>query len=186
MKSSNKKKRQKRNPKLVLAAGSALIIVLVGVSVLVYAHIHKSSPSSNQSGQTSSNNGKTAINFKPPTEEDKEVNDQHKSDIPTESTSKTTADGKRSVTPIISNASTNQVTAFVQGIFEDGGTCTLTLTSGSQTVTKTSTGFENASYTQCAPFDLSSTDLSGHSWSAVVQYSSAAAFGTSQKVTIKG
>jgi len=70
---------------------------------------------------------------------------------------------------------TVQVGAYVSGIFEDGGTCTLTLTRQSQTVTRTVTGIADATHTTCPAFTV---DNSGHaalaagSWQAKVMYTS--------------
>jgi hypothetical protein len=77
------------------------------------------------------------------------------------------------------------INAFVTGVFEDDGTCTATLTQGAQTITRTSVGFKNASYTQCTPINLSAANLGTSPWSVVVSYSSGTASGSSQAVTLK-
>lgn len=91
--------------------------------------------------------------------------------------SATTSEGKKVVYPVITGASHEEVNAYVSGIVEDGGTCTATATKGSQTITGTSTGFANVSYTSCPPISLS---LPAGKWSVVLNYSSATSEGKSQ------
>lgn len=74
-------------------------------------------------------------------------------------------------------ASSVQVSSYVSGVFEDGGTCTLTLKKDSQVVTRTAQGLADASHTTCPTFTI---DNNGHAvlgagmWAATVSYSSAA------------
>lgn len=95
-----------------------------------------------------------------------------------------TSDGKKNVTPTITNTN-GSVNAFVAGIFEDGGTCTATFKKDSNVLTKSSTGFENVSYTQCAPIDLGGGFLSAGIWSVTVSYSSSTATGVSASQTME-
>jgi hypothetical protein len=93
---------------------------------------------------------------------------------------------KKQVSVIISNASSSRISAYVSGVFEDGGTCTATFTQGSQKFTRTSAGFENATTTNCTPINLSSSDFpSKGTWNLSVSYSSANAQGTSETKTVE-
>lgn len=95
---------------------------------------------------------------------------------------------KKSVTPVLTSAGyTNgskqqvEVDAYVPGIFENGGTCTLTATQGSQKVTATSQGYQNVSQTSCHNFVVDRGKFpAGGSWTIIVTYSSSTAEGTSQ------
>ncbi|MCX6727360.1 MAG: hypothetical protein NTX11_00915 [Candidatus Saccharibacteria bacterium] len=93
-------------------------------------------------------------------------------------------EGKKSVTPTITNTN-GSINAFVSGVFEEGGVCTATFTKGSSTLSKTSVGFQNVSYTQCAPMDLGSGFLSPGVWNVTVSYASATAAGASASQTME-
>lgn len=129
--------------------------------------------------------GVPTINYAPATPAEKNETEDTKSKIVTDqnnaasSNTGTAAASKKAVTPTITEASKNSVKAYVTGIFEENGTCVATFTKGSTTLTKSSTGFQNVSYTQCAPMTLESGFLSTGSWSVSVHYASAAAEGSS-------
>lgn len=94
------------------------------------------------------------------------------------------------VSPVITSANKidNQVVvaAYVPGVFEDGGTCTMTATNNGQTVADQVVGFGNVSTTNCPPFrvDVSKFPFGG-SWSVVVSYSSQQSKGVSQAVNLE-
>lgn len=92
--------------------------------------------------------------------------------------------GKKAVEPTITEATRSSIKAYVLGIFEEGGTCTATFASGSKTLIKTSEGFQNASYTQCAPIAIEEGFLDSSSWSVTVSYSSATSEGASEPVNL--
>lgn len=120
-----------------------------------------------------------SVNLAPATEKERQEAERHKENLANEpAPSPTTTTGKKQVTPIITNADVNEVNAYVTGIFEEGGTCTATLTKGSKKVTRSSTGFQNASYTSCAPIDVSGS-LEPGTWTVVVTYTSASSEGKS-------
>lgn len=132
----------------------------------------------------------SGVKLAPPTNEEQASGDQQKDTIVNQtkdgqassSPTATTATGKKVVTPIISYAGSDRLNAYVSGVLEDGGTCTATYTqAGQANVIRTSSGFSNVSYTQCAPI---TPDLpAAGTWSVTVQYSSTSAEGTSQAQT---
>jgi hypothetical protein len=73
----------------------------------------------------------------------------------------------------------------VPGIYEEGGTCTLILTKGSQRATGTSKSIKNVSETSCGFIKISRSRLAAGSWTATVSYGSAVAKGISQPQTIE-
>lgn len=81
---------------------------------------------------------------------------------------------------------TVQASGFVAGLIEDGGTCTLTLTKGSDVVTATSKGTADATTTSCGLLQTP-TGVAAGTWTAVLAYSSARATGHSsaQEVTVR-
>lgn len=77
------------------------------------------------------------------------------------------------------SSGTVQASGFVAGLIEDGGTCTLTLTKGTDLVTATSTAGADATTTSCGLLETSPGIAAGN-WQAVVAYSSPRASGRSQ------
>src|SRR3989344_1757837 len=124
------------------------------------------------------------INLSPATNEEKQETEAHKNELSQPPSSTPTSNGKKQITPIITSATQDQVSAYVAGIFEDEGTCTATLTKGSKTVTKTSEGFKNVSYTSCAPINVSGSVTEKGTWNVIVSYSSTTAQGTSTPTTL--
>ncbi len=131
--------------------------------------------------------GDTAVNLESAADADKREAEQNKERLAkTKDGSDTTSNNnpassnqKKSVKPTVTEATRTSVRAYVSGIFEEGGTCTATFTKGSETLTKTSAGFGNASYTQCTPINFDSSFLSAGKWSVALTYSSASSEGVS-------
>lgn len=132
------------------------------------------------------------VNYNPPTEEEKQAaDDQKEANVknqdqpsnPTTPTNPQTGD-KKAVKPIIIRSGGGEVAGFIPGIFENGGTCTATFTSGSNTVVKTSQGFANASNTNCTPISYSGSGVAA-GWSVTLSYSSNTSEGTSDASTIQ-
>lgn len=126
------------------------------------------------------------ITLSPPTKQEKKDVEDHKSDLVKQQSAADSNTGSSNVvitSPSSANPSATGVRAYVNGVFEEGGTCTATATQGTTSVTKSSAGFENVSYTQCAPIDWDSP-LSNGKWTITVSYKSATA-SSSQSVTIE-
>ena len=127
----------------------------------------------------------SGVKLKPATKEEKKEADQKKEEIVKEQSQQEapppTPSGKKQVSVVITNASASSVNAYVSGIFEEGGTCSAIFTQGSMSITRTSQGFANVSYTQCAP--ITPNLSTGGSWSVVVSYNSASAEGKSEPQT---
>ncbi len=90
----------------------------------------------------------------------------------------------QSVTPILSrwDGGTDpvEVAGYVQGVFEDGGTCTYTFTKDSQSFSRTSVGFQDATHTSCAPVDISKSSFpQTGTWQVTLKYKSSTSVGTS-------
>jgi hypothetical protein len=80
-------------------------------------------------------------------------------------------------------AGTVQANGLVAGVIEDGGTCTLTLTRGSDVVTARSTASADATTTTCGLLETG-TGLAAGTWQAVLSYTSDDAAGTSQSMAV--
>jgi len=168
-----KKPHKKRlNIKALAIMGIAVLVVGGGVYAYI-RHRDQPKPISAPAG----------VNLAPATPQEKAESQQNKERIvQQQATTPPTTSTKKSVGVVITNASMTSVNAYVTGVFEDGGVCTATFTQGTTTITKTSTGFSNVSYTQCPPItpNLPNTDP----WSVTMSYSSATAEGTSQAQTL--
>jgi cytoskeletal protein RodZ len=151
-----------------------LIIVLVGL--FLWQH-DGSSISTNGSTSASADKGTTrdGVNYSPPTNSDKNLNDQHKDELVKESQSSSqqkTSAGTPVITAYGYQAGSLQIGAYVPNIIEDGGTCTLTAVNGSETVKDTSVGVKNASNTVCSFSTPRSKFPSSGTWSVSISYSS--------------
>ena len=166
-----------RNRVLVLIA---VLLLLAGGVWAIRAHNQPA-----KSGDKTPEGG-TSVNLNPPTEEEKQQTEAHKGQISQPSQPAAASNsGKKQVTPIITNASQEQINAYVPGVFEEGGSCAATLTKGNKTVTKTSTGFQNVSYTSCAPINISGQLTERGTWSLVLSYNSTTAEGKSATTSLE-
>ena len=79
-----------------------------------------------------------------------------------------------------------EVGAYVGGLVEDGGTCTLTLTKGGEEVATSTAGMADASSTSCGSgLTVPGVELASGTWSAVVSYESATSSGSSDDVAVE-
>jgi hypothetical protein len=74
---------------------------------------------------------------------------------------------------------------YVTGVIEDGGTCTLTLTQGSSTVSVEGPAMPDATTTVCAGLAVSGDRLSAGTWQATLTYTSSAHRGTSAAAPVE-
>lgn len=130
------------------------------------------------------------VTLAPPTKEEKQEVEDHKSELvkataynSSDSTTQTKTSNVIITSPTLANPSPQGVRAYVSGVFEDTGTCTATATQGTTTVSKSSAGFENVSYTQCAPIDWDSP-LGKGKWTITLSYKSVSTT-SSQSVAIE-
>jgi hypothetical protein len=164
----------KKNYKKFLIGGLA-VVLLVGAGLAIRHFTSNTTPATPE-----------GVKLAPATPEEKQDADNNKdrivasekngssssSSAPTE-----TSNSKKQVTVVITNASGDMLNSYVSGVFEEGGTCTAAFTQGGSTITRTSQGFKNVSYTQCAP--ITPNLPNNAKWSVVVSYSSNTAEGKS-------
>jgi hypothetical protein len=77
-----------------------------------------------------------------------------------------------------------EVGAYLAGVAESGGTCTLTLTGVAGTATAQVTAEPDAASTSCPTLAVPGAELSSGTWSAVVSYASPSTSGTSDPVDV--
>lgn len=163
--------KNKKSKKPFLIAVGIVLIIVIGVA----AYLFLSPKSTIIDG----------VNYAPPTEEEKQsANDQKDKNVEREDIDKTPASPTgKTINLIVSDANqygdTVEVRAFSRDVFENGGTCTVTFTKDSFSLTTQSQAFADASTTQCGAIDTprSKFDKSG-SWSYELVYSSATSKGS--------
>lgn len=135
------------------------------------------------------------VNYDPPTEQEQEAANEQKEAItkeqeqpsnpaPTQTSPNPQTGTKKAVKPVIIRTGGGEVAGFIPGIVENGGTCTATFTSGSNTVTRTSQGFANASTTNCTPISYAGSGVQA-GWSVTLTYSSNTSEGTSDASAVQ-
>jgi hypothetical protein len=168
---------------------SKIILFVVGLLVVAAAVVGYSLVNrEDKAPQTAA--PESVINYEPATEDEKQQAEDAKDRIvaqqEAENSDTPTNEGRRTVDPVITYAGTDEVNAFISGVVEDGGTCTLTASQQSKSFTRKSSASRNASTTDCAAFTLSSSDFNNKGeWSVTVSYSSPTSTGTSKPQIIE-
>lgn len=163
-----------------LLIGIVLLVLAGGCGAAAYKHYYPA-----KAAVIKKNN---LINYGPPTQQDKSDTQAHKEALANQyqqQNNSPPSNSKQIVTPVITNASEigQQVTvnSYIDGIFENGGTCTATFTQGAIQIVRSDTAFANATTTNCPPFSLKSSEFSPTGrWQVIVTYNSDKASGTSQ------
>lgn len=155
-----------------------LLILTIAIAVGAFAYFQmRDNDSANDS-----------INYNPPTKNEREAADSQKDkNIEREKADNNQVSQKAEIVVVDASqyGDTVEVRAYISNIYEDGGSCTATITNGSQTVSRDTKGFKDATTTQCEPFNIPrSAFSSAGDWQAKVSYSSAAAKGESSAQTI--
>ncbi len=119
----------------------------------------------------------------PASAKDRILQDQQKTPTPV---------GPKTVKPLITFAEqvgdNIEAVAYVTGVSEEGGSCTLTATHGDQTVSKTVSASQNSSTTDCRAFLIARDQFpSSGDWEIKISYKSDSASGTSDpwQITLK-
>lgn len=180
-------RRKKSKKPLIIAI--AVSIALLGAGLWAYAYF------SNR-GTDDDTRTVNEINYDPPTVEEKAAGDEQKKKLeptkPDENTDPSDPpEDSNQVKVVITDAGQYddiiEIRSFIPDHYQDG-TCTVTLTKGTTTVTKETTAYRDASTTICTnPLIKRSEFPSAGDWTVRVQYASANARGTSelQTITIK-
>lgn len=185
MKITQKSSVQKR----IIIVSSALVVLLAGGVTLAYMnHLGPFHHSINTAPTT---------NLKPATTAQKQAGEQQKKQtaIPNEDTkqnppqsatpSGSTASLAVSITALSQNGTVVQARSLIESVITDG-TCTLTLTKGATTVTKTSDIHPLSSSSTCEGFDIPTSELSAGTWQVNLTVTSNGASGNaSGKITVQ-
>lgn len=172
-----------KSPKKIIIIVLCTMMVLILAGLAAYWFMRDETPS------ITTSDGDTVV-LTPATDQEKKQADDNKQNIISQNekieSSTPAAGAKRQVTPTITSAGSGGVNGYINGVFEEGGTCTAQFTKGSASFSRSSSGFQNASYTQCAPIAVSPSDFSsGGTWNVVLSYSSTSSNGSSAPQTFE-
>lgn len=164
---SKLQKKSKKNLLIIVAILAVVVLAIVGVWLL---NRSDDSKLSNESTDQVANE----INFNPPTEEEKQAAEDKKDEIVAEQNNPPAVSNTANV--VITDASQYgdivEIRAFVSNRIDSSGSCAVTLTKGTSTITRTQNATADASTTQCGTFEIPRSDFpSSGSWSVVVTYS---------------
>jgi hypothetical protein len=173
-----------------LTKKTAFFVILAGLLVAGVLYFTVLKDDSNQTVNkpiTTKSSGSDETSLSPPTQTEKQQAEANKEQIIKRdeqlnkpSPTPQAASGLRQVNITIADISSDRVAASVGGVVEDGGKCTATAIKGSQTLTQTSEGFKNNSYTQCT-VEWGDNTLDKGEWTVTLSYKSTTAEGTASK-----
>jgi hypothetical protein len=162
-------------------------IVLLIIGLVGYRLMHSNTDN------RSNNEPQSGINYDPPTDEEAQAGDKIKDDVnQKEKQSQNNPDqsdgAKQEASVIITDAGQYddiiEVRAFIPNHYQDG-TCTITLTKDTFSVSKSTPAYRDATTTICTnPLFARSEFATPGEWSVTVSYSSSGAQGTSSSETI--
>lgn len=178
------KNKNRRSPSKKIIIILAIILIGIAAAGSYFAINHNKSDSKNN------NNPEPAVNLNPPTEDEQKAADTVKEKVieqqKTESSQPPQTNSPNTVKPVkpqITYAGQYgdqiEVGGYVSGIFEDGGTCTLTLVGNNATRSATVTSSKGANSVDCPVMAIKRSELSPGKWTATVTYKSNTASGTS-------
>jgi len=174
---------QNKNLRIPIKNVLIALAVVVGLSAITGTVYWKLNSKKSFDGTA----GVSKINYDPPTKQEQEAANTQKQqnidrqDLNTKDTPSTASVFITDAT-YYSDSNKVEIRAYVSNLFEDGGTCTATLTNGSQTVTHTSSAFKVATNTQCGAIDIPRAEFTtAGTWNLLLEYSSPTATGTQQQ-----
>ncbi len=182
------KKVRTRSRYKIIALLAVPILLLAGVGYALYSRNNDASKEQQVAEEQAEDEDN--IDYSPPTEKDLEKNNRHKEELAENNEQTSENEGsKKSVKPQITYADVYEgnveVNSHVPGIFENSGTCKLILSKDGETIEKTKKAVPNVSEMSCGLIKISKSKFSVGNWNAVVEYSSAKAYGKSKSMVIE-
>lgn len=134
---------------------------------------------------------KSSSKYTPPTKEEKQQVEDHKDQLEKENDQPGAPES--SATSVIITYANQQdqsiiVSSYVNGIIEQGGTCTVKLTKAAQDIVRSATALLDAKHTTCPTITIPRSDFSeSGDWSLIVSYNSSntPTVSASQKVKVE-
>lgn len=176
---------QSSNKRRNIILAVILAVVIAGVGIGVYAIQQQSSKSSstdtNTSDETKSSTDET-VNYNPPTDEEIQAgNDTKEQNVNPSTSPGSDPEATSSLAVTANNSGTDiQVRTTIAASVQDGS-CSVTLTKGSSTVTKPNVGIQALSgYSTCKGWNIPVSELSSGTWNVkvIATYQSKTAIGT--------
>jgi cell division protein FtsL len=169
--------------RLLLLTALVLVALAIGIGV---SHFRDTS---NANQAASRQRGVNTVDYSGPTKEEQAVGNAQKTKEVERSQLNNNPPQTSANLAIVDSTqygSIFEVRAFISNIFENGGTCKVTLTkSGAPTISQTSAAAASATNTQCATIDIPTSNFSSKGeWQLTVSYNSATASGTSEQKTV--
>lgn len=168
-----------------------LLLIVVGLLIFLYSN----SQSNSSTDQNPPVQQTEPINLAPPTEEDvKRVEANKEKNVSRDEAEKNQPNPepgtKKAVKPTITYAGLYggvvEVGGYVDGVFEDGGTCTATFSQGSISFSKTVTSVKNINSLDCPVMSANKNEFDqAGKWSVIVSYSSSSSEGKSDPKEIE-
>ncbi len=158
-----------------------LVVILAILASSYFFLVHRK----DNNAATSPTKPAGLINLNPPTAQEKASGDKIKSQINSDEARRNAPQsaGKITVKPTITYAGQYkdnvELGAFVNGVYEDSGTCTLTLQKDNESKTSVVNAVKGATSMDCPVMSVPRATISAGTWSASVSYSSSSAEGVS-------
>lgn len=172
-----------KNKKIILLIASVIVIVGVvgGLEKFHIINLYEKKPN------LVANDPESDLNLSPPTDQEKQESDKAKEDQYKKDQERKSATPTSNVTPVITYAGQYngmvEVSALVNGIFEEGGQCHITFTQNQSTIVRDTAGIKNVSNTSCQSVRIPDNQFSKGTWSVKVEYKSSVSNGTSKSVS---
>lgn len=151
------KNNNKRNKIVIL---SLLGLVLVVASLVVLESLHITDFINQPPNDKENANQVQSINYEKPTDEQKAAGDLQKK----ANQSQTNNSLGISITYINTSIDPIQIRSTISGAITNNGNCTLSLTKGSRTITKTSETYALPNSSTCKGFDIQKSELAAGAW----------------------
>lgn len=181
------KKHKKSASKPLLVILSVFLLVIIGTAI-IYVSRNNHASKKDEINTSTSVDAIEQVNHNPPTPQEIKETRDHKDSLGNMQNNDTGSQ-KKQVTPTIVSAGvyegTFEVSAYVDGIVEDGGTCTAILTKDSIKKEVSVRSEKDVSKTLCPTIVFSNGEISAGSWSVRVTYDSSIATGSSSVQVVK-
>jgi len=187
-----------KNRKPIIIAGTTVAVLAALTAAAFFTHVWPFNTTAPQNGDDIAPTN--TINYDPPTQDEvnasqnakdriKEETDKEANEQPASPQKNATQSTKKQVSVGVSYADvindSLEIRAFSSTLISGDGTCTATVTKGSETITKATPAFVDATSTICRPVYIPTSQLSQGTWRVVVSYTSSTHEGTSGTVEVE-
>jgi hypothetical protein len=180
--------KNKKNSRKKIYLVAALVLIVFGLAGAYFLKTRN-----DKAMQTTSTG--FDVNLRPPTAKEKEETEANKKRVVDQSdqTNQATKDSdsvspqsSQKFAPFITYAGPVEprdieVTGYVSGVIEEGGTCEAVFSKGTLTLNRSSSGIRDSQHTTCPPITLPRSEFpTNGKWQVILKYSSPAGSGASQ------